>query len=123
MLPGGWLSCAMPPFPFADPGAPPTRLYFHVAQATPRSSRRPSTSSRYSSTASELLPSSPSVSLSHEGAGDTGHQPGQAACFNVCTISTSIHLSQRLLAKPTPPCVVFPPELRVEGTSPAYAAN
>src|SRR5262245_29514271 len=35
------------------------------------------------------------------------------------TISTRIHFSQRLLAVPTPPCVVLPPELRVVGTRPA----
>src|SRR6185369_6115128 len=34
-----------------------------------------------------------------------------------------IHLSQRLPAGPTPPCVVRPPELWVLGTSPAYAAS
>src|SRR2546422_4946 len=43
--------------------------------------------------------------------------------FRVCTASTNSHLSHALPAGPTDPCAVFPPELRVLGTSPAYAAS
>src|SRR5437870_10501584 len=110
--------------PPLESGAPPAGV---AAGASRHSSALPSSSNRRSSRACAPPPRSPSASPWPAATARTGCAPGRAAASASAPLRRTATprncvLSHALPAGPTDPWAVFPPELRVLGTSPAYAA-